>query len=244
MDDLFGSGPRVPRAGSRPAWIAGRSDGFARAETDLVPRLLRTTYVMRFVGRAATFSSKEVKEKRAAKLAALSVGIGILVIIVAALLVFGLFERGVTTTRGRELCDNSMCLRLPAGWDGRTESGGIAGRLIAAPFRLPRWVGQHEQGVIEIPEGRFVILLSNFDRGYLFGWPRTETLAVSRRRLRAEPKWAIGDRSFTKTAVTFRGRSVDLLVEFADPKPSEDQFASVNRVLATLHPAPPPVITH
>jgi hypothetical protein len=197
---------------------------------------------MRLATGAATFSSKEVKEKRTTRLAALS--FGILVIIFAALLVFGVFKRGATTTWGRELCDNSMCLRLPAGWDGRTEHGGPEGRLIAAPFRLPDWVGQHKQGIVEIPEGQFVINLSNFDRGYLFGWPRTEVLAISRRRLRAEPKWAIGNRSSARTDVTFRSRSVSLLVQFADPKPSEDQFASVNRVLATLHPAPPPAITH
>jgi hypothetical protein len=176
------------------------------------------------------------------KLVALSFGIGLLVVIVAALLVFGL-ERGEKPTRGSQLCDHSFCLRLPAGWDGRTEHGGTEGRLIAAPFRLPSWVGQHKEGIIEIPGGQFLILVSNFDRGYLFGWRRTKRLAVSKLRLQAEPDWAIGDRSFVENGATFRGRSVDVIVKFADSKPSDDQFASVNRVLATFHPAPLPAIT-
>lgn len=167
-----------------------------------------------------------------------------LAIIPAALfLFFGRSERGEETTPARQLCDNSFCLRLPSGWDGRTERGGTAGRLVAAPFRLPSWVGEHKEGNIAIPERRFVILVTNFDAGYLFGWPRANTLAVSPQGLQAEPQWAIGDRSFVKTAATFRGRSVNVLVQFADPKPSDDQFASVNRVLATFRPAPPPIIT-
>ena len=65
-------------------------------------------------------------------------------IILAALLVVRPFEQGGKTTRGRQLCDNSFCLRLPAGWAGRTEAGGTAGRLVAAPFKLPSWVGEHK----------------------------------------------------------------------------------------------------
>jgi hypothetical protein len=174
----------------------------------------------------------------------LSFGMALFVVIPAALLIFfGMAERSEKTMRERQLCGNSFCLRLPVGWDGRTERGGTAGRLVAAPFRLPSWVGEHKEGIIAIPEGRFLILVTNFDRGYLFGWPRAKSLAVSQTGLRAEPEWATGDRSFAKTAATFRGRSVGVLVQFADSKPSDDQFTSVNQVLATFRPAPLPVDT-
>jgi hypothetical protein len=177
-----------------------------------------------------------------ARITILVTAFGVLAVGFGALLAAVVFQDD-GYTRG-QLCDNSLCLRLPADWDGRTESGSWS-RLITAPFTLPGWVGQNKEGVIAIPRGRFVISLSHSDRGVLVGLPQATTLAVSPGRLRAEPTWMPpGDKSFINTNVTFHDRSVDVLVQFADPQPNQEQFGLVNRVLATLHPAPPPVPTH
>ncbi len=130
------------------------------------------------------------------------IGLGVVAVVSGALLGAGVFPGG--SDARRQVCDNSSCLLVPAGWDGRSDSGSIAGWLTTAPFTLPDWVGRHEQGVIVIPKGRFVISLLIYDRGYLYGWQRVKTIGVSSH---------------------------------------EDQFATANRLLATLHPAPPPAPT-
>jgi hypothetical protein len=141
---------------------------------------------------------------------------------------------------GRSFCDNSMCLRLPQGWSGAVDHGGTASRLIAAPFRLPGWVGNNREGAIDIPRGQFVLMLLHFDRGYRFGWARARTISVSRGRLRLEPTWSPGAWSVSTRAVTFLGLAVNVAVYFADSGPTTNQFDRANAVLATADLAPPP----
>jgi hypothetical protein len=114
--------------------------------------------------------------------------------------------------------------------------------MIAAPFRLPAWVGGpgHHEGVIGIPHGQFVLMVVHFDRGYLSGSPRVRTLSISRRRLRPQSGSSPGSRSQAMHNVTFLGRSVSIEVDFADARPTQDQFDRVNEVLASAHLAPPP----
>jgi hypothetical protein len=153
-------------------------------------------------------------------------------------------ERG---TSGSQVCENAFCLKLPAGWNGRTDYGGGANRLIAAPFTVPSWTGNHEseQAVISIPRGRFVIIVWVHGRGYLFGWPRRQTLSISSDQVKLQPTSIVGSPGWAAHSLATLGdRSFEVWVQFRDRHPSESQFAAVNSVLATLHPAPPPRVTN
>jgi hypothetical protein len=165
------------------------------------------------------------------------VGIGF-----AAAFASGAFEseRG---TSGSQVCENAFCLKLPAGWTGATAYGGGSNKIIAAPFRLPP---VHQGGgIVSIPRERFIITVSVDRRGYLFGWPRRQTLSISSDRLKPQPKIIEGSpRSAAYSRATLGDRSFEVLVQFRDRHPSESQFAAVNSVLATLHPAPPPRVTN
>jgi hypothetical protein len=148
-------------------------------------------------------------------------------------------ERG---TSGSQVCENAFCLKLPAGWTGQTAYGGGSNQIIAAPFTLPP---VHQGGgIVSIPRERFIIIVSVYGRGYLLGWPRRQTLAISADQLK--PQAAIipsSPRSVADALATLGDRSFEVWVQFRDRHPSESQIASANSVLATLHPAPPPPIT-
>jgi hypothetical protein len=144
---------------------------------------------------------------------------------------------------GRAFCDNSLCVRLPPGWTVRTDYGGTAIRIIAAPFGLPNWVGCNHEGVIDIPHGRFVLMVVHSDRGYVDGFRRVRMLSVSQEHIMLEPSWNQGSRSFVTRNVTFLDRSVSIAVYFADARPTSDQVDLANEVLATAELAPPPPVT-
>jgi hypothetical protein len=167
------------------------------------------------------------------------VGIGF-----AAAFASGLFK-SERRAAGSQLCENAFCLTVPAGWTRATDYGGGSNQLIAAPFRLPSWVGNHEKGAISIPRGRFVITVWVYGRRYLFGWPRRQTLSISSDHLKPQPKIPIAGtpRSAAHSLATLDDRSFEVWVWFRDRHPSGSQFATVNSVLSTLHRAPPPPIT-
>jgi hypothetical protein len=165
------------------------------------------------------------------------VGIGF-----AAAFAFGAFEseRG---TSGSQVCENAFCLKLPAGWTGATAYGGGSNQIIAAPFPLPPI--HQGGGLVSVPRGRFVINVSVYRRGYLFGWPRRETLAISADQLKPQPVIVVrsSPRSSAHALATLGDRSFEVRVDFRDRHPSESQLAAVNSELATLHRAPPARVT-
>jgi hypothetical protein len=166
------------------------------------------------------------------------VGIGF-----AAAFASGAFEseRG---TSGSQVCENAFCLKLPDGWTGATAYGGGSNQIIAAPFTLPPI--HQGGGLVSIPRERFIITVSVYRRGYLFGWPRRQTLAISADQLKPQPVIVVpsSPRSAAHALATLGDRSFEVRVEFRDPHPSESQLATVNSVLATLHPAPPQRVTN
>jgi hypothetical protein len=196
-----------------------------------------STLAMGLWGRPTRPSESRVTSKTRITL----VAVGVVAVGFAVAFAVGAFRSNSRTTF-HELCGNSLCLRLPSSWSGRIESGS-ADQLIAAPFMLPSWVGQHEQGVISIPQSRFFIVVFVYQRGYLLGWPRKQTIAISADRLKLQRAQRGEPRSVAQTMVTFRDRSLSAWVWFRDSRPSQSQLAAVNRVLATLHPAPPPRTT-
>jgi len=169
--------------------------------------------------------------------------LAVLGITLGTLAATGIFEGGGSAGSGRTVCEG-VCLRLPAGWTAGTLVGGRSGELSAAPFKLPSWVreGEQRKGVVEIPKGQFVIMIGTSARGYEYGWDRVKRIAVSPDSLRQER--APGHRSFAVRNVTFRGRSVSVGVQFADSRPTNDQFSTANRVLAGAYLEPPPAYTH
>jgi hypothetical protein len=147
-------------------------------------------------------------------------------------------------TSGSQVCENAFCLNLPADWTGETAYGGGSNQIIAAPFPLPP---VHQGGdIVSIPRARFIIIVSVGRRGYLFGWPRRQTLAISADQLKPQQQVIIpsSPRSAAYARATLGDRSFEVWVDFRDPHPSESQLATVNSVLATLHPAPPPRVTN
>ena len=156
--------------------------------------------------------------------------IGALVVVVL-LLVFAtglLDERG----RSRKLCDNSLCIRAPAGWHTQVRYGGRSTQLVLAPFSL------HEgKNFPFTPAGKFEILVFN-DWPYRFGFPRRDVVSIRRSDIR--PTHHPYSPSMALRRVFFRGHSLEVLVDFGDEEPSSDQIESVNRILATIRRRPPP----
>jgi hypothetical protein len=179
-----------------------------------------------------------------ARVAILAAVLAILGVTFGALAATGVFEAGGSAGSGRTVCEG-VCLRLPAGWTAGTLVGGTSGELSAAPFKLPSWVreGVQREGVVEIPKGQFVIMITTSARRYDYGWDRAKRIAVSPGALRQDEQ-ALGRRSLAVRNVTFRGRSVSVGVQFADSRPTNDQFSTVNRILATAYLDPPPPFTH
>jgi hypothetical protein len=86
-------------------------------------------------------------------------------------------------------------------------------------------------------------MITTSARRYDYGWDRAKRIAVSPGALRQDEQ-ALGRRSLAVRNVTFRGRSVSVGVQFADSRPTNDQFSTVNRILATAYLDPPPPFTH
>jgi hypothetical protein len=169
--------------------------------------------------------------------------IGVAAIVLGAAFAFGAFQ-GEVMASGSQVCENAFCLNLPAGWTGETAYGGGSNQIIAAPFPLPP---VHQGGGIEsISRERFIILVSVGRRGYLFGWPRRQTLAISADQLKPQQQVIIpsSPRSAAYSRATLGDRSFEVSVDFRDAHPSEGQLATVNSVLATLHPAQPARVTN
>jgi hypothetical protein len=168
--------------------------------------------------------------------------IGVAAIVLAAAFAFGALQ-GDETAFASQVCENAFCLNLSAGWTGETAYGGGSNQIIAAPFALPP---VHQGGGIEsIPRERFIIIVAVGRRGYFFGWPRRQRLAISADQLK--PQQVIipsSPRSAAYALATLGDRSFEVSVDFRDAHPSEGQLATVNSVLATLHPAPPAPVTN
>jgi hypothetical protein len=160
----------------------------------------------------------------------------------AAAFASGVF-RGKATVSGHQVCENAFCLSLPSGWTGATAYGGGSNQIIVAPFTLPP---VHQGGgIVSIPRERFIIIVSVYRRGYLLGWPRRRTLAISADHLKPQPVIVPSSpRSAAHSLATLDGRSFEVSVQFRNRHPSESQLATVNSVLGSLHPAPPPPVTH
>jgi hypothetical protein len=165
------------------------------------------------------------------------------VVVLASTVLLGGAGQPRPSGKSRPLCDNSLCIEVPAGGDGVVGYGGVSTQLIVAPFVLPpaaHTSDPNQEVNIRVREGQFYIDVGNTYPAR-YAYPRTRVMSVSRinfsRFSPPGPNW-LGRR-----LVTFRGHSLAVAVYLQASQPSAADIARVNAILATIRLAPPPTQT-